>query len=45
LRISIDITNRKAIEEQLTLAKEKAEESDKLKTAFLQNMSHEIRIL
>lgn len=41
--ISIDITNRKAIEDQLTRAKEKAEESDKLKTAFLQNMSHEIR--
>lgn len=29
--------------EQLYLAKEKAEESDRLKTAFLQNMSHEIR--
>lgn len=28
---------------ELTLAKEKAEESDRLKTAFLQNMSHEIR--
>ncbi len=28
---------------ELMLAKEKAEESDKLKTAFLQNMSHEIR--
>jgi len=27
----------------LLLAKEKAEESDRLKTAFLQNMSHEIR--
>ncbi len=27
----------------LTAAKEKAEESDRLKTAFLQNMSHEIR--
>ncbi len=27
----------------LTLAKEKAEESDRLKTAFLANMSHEIR--
>jgi signal transduction histidine kinase len=30
-------------EEQLIKAKEKAEESDRLKTAFLQNMSHEIR--
>jgi PAS domain S-box-containing protein len=28
---------------ELNEAKEKAEESDKLKTAFLQNMSHEIR--
>lgn len=28
---------------ELIVAKEKAEESDKLKTAFLQNMSHEIR--
>jgi len=28
---------------ELVIAKEKAEESDRLKTAFLQNMSHEIR--
>jgi PAS domain S-box-containing protein len=27
----------------LTISKEKAEESDQLKTAFLQNMSHEVR--
>jgi signal transduction histidine kinase/CheY-like chemotaxis protein len=33
----------KNINEELLLAKEKAEESDRLKTAFLQNMSHEIR--
>src|SRR5208283_3071797 len=38
-----DITLRKKIEEELIEAKEKAEESDRLKTAFLQNMSHEIR--
>jgi signal transduction histidine kinase/CheY-like chemotaxis protein len=31
------------INEELLFAKEKAEESDKLKTAFLCNMSHEIR--
>jgi PAS domain S-box-containing protein len=38
-----DFTLRKEYEEKLLIAKEKAEESDKLKTAFLQNMSHEIR--
>ena len=31
------------INEELNIAKEHAEESDRLKTAFLQNMSHEIR--
>jgi signal transduction histidine kinase len=31
------------INDELSFAKEKAEESDKLKTAFLCNMSHEIR--
>jgi PAS domain S-box-containing protein len=31
------------LNEELLKAKEKAEESDRLKTAFLQNMSHEIR--
>jgi PAS domain S-box-containing protein len=39
----IDVTKRKRIEEELIKAKEKAEESDKLKTAFLHNISHEIR--
>ncbi len=38
-----DITERLRTENELRSAKEKAEESDKLKTAFLQNISHEIR--
>lgn len=38
-----DITEHVRILSELNAAKEKAEESDRLKTAFLQNMSHEVR--
>jgi PAS domain S-box-containing protein len=38
-----DITTRKEMEQQLTAAKEKAEEATKAKEMFLASMSHEIR--
>ena len=39
----LEITAMKEIQKELLLAKEKAEESDRLKNAFLSNMSHELR--
>jgi PAS domain S-box-containing protein len=41
--IGEDITERKKIEHQMLVAKEKAEQADQLKSTFLANMSHEIR--
>ncbi|MBN1184468.1 MAG: PAS domain S-box protein [Bacteroidales bacterium] len=42
-KLERSISDLHKLNEELTLAKEKAEESDRLKTAFLANMSHEIR--
>jgi PAS domain S-box-containing protein len=43
LTVARDITQRKQYEKELMDAKNKAEESAKLKSAFLANLSHEIR--
>jgi PAS domain S-box-containing protein len=43
LAIIINITERKQFEEDLRIAKERAEESSKAKEQFLANTSHEIR--
>lgn len=41
--VMIDITERKLVEEELRIAKERAEEYDRLKTNFISVISHEIR--
>ncbi len=43
LSMVADITKRKKAEAEIIKAKEKAEQSDRLKTEFINNMSHEIR--
>ncbi len=43
IKIIRNITQRKLAEKDLIKAKEKAEESDRLKTSFINNISHEIR--
>lgn len=41
--VCMSTQEHKKIEEELTKARDKAQQSDKLKSAFLANMSHEIR--
>ena len=43
LSMTLDITERVKAAEQMQLAMDKAEASDKLKTTFLNNISHEVR--
>ncbi|MEI6574950.1 MAG: ATP-binding protein [Bacteroidota bacterium] len=43
IQLNDDISKRIQVEKDLILAKDMAEESDRLKSAFLNNLSHEIR--
>ncbi|MFO0996536.1 MAG: PAS domain-containing sensor histidine kinase [Alphaproteobacteria bacterium] len=41
--VAVDITQRKAIERELSSAKQNADAADRMKDTFLANMSHELR--
>ncbi len=43
LAVTTDVTKQKQVEEELVLAKEQAEEMARVKSAFLTNMTHEVR--
>jgi PAS domain S-box-containing protein len=43
MAISRDITKQKVAQQRIEEARKKAEEADQLKSAFLQNISHEVR--
>ena len=43
MAISRDISKQKIAQQRIEEARKKAEEADQLKSAFLQNISHEVR--
>jgi len=43
LGVSVDITDRKIMEEELRIAKDRAELASEIKSQFIQNMEHDLR--